>query len=342
MISKPSWKELKENFGVAMRITAVYVFILACTLLINILAPITILLTLPFLVLPFTFAYISSIGSLPIIKTIPVRSFLVMYPLYFNGMFFGGFRALLGFAKAILICVVVSSIMMIILFYTYLRGQPGFAEILKEIDTASSVKEMETAMAHFTSFEPMVNATNASTLVGGVLGVWIFIRHCLLNSEKISLNLLNKTPTPMKALNPLYVSAAHLRRKTFRKVYYGATWYVILAFFVFFGGGASLSLYVFHLDASRSIYVGLFFALVLLIVFIPYYFIVIKNICVASADDYQNAMINLSERLLNDLKRKNQISEAEIKQLEDDINQKKAALAQLEKELEKEEEENKK
>ena len=341
MIGKASWEEYRDNFAINIRMTAVYVFILACTLQINILAPISIIITIPFFVLPFTFAYISATTSSQLFKGAPVRSFLALYPLYYQGAFFGGFRALIGFAKAILISIICGSIMTIILYYAYLRGQPGFAGVLHEIDVAKTVNEMNLALEHFAEFEPAKIVTDTSTLVGGFFGSWIFLRHCLLNSEKITLNLMNKNPAPMKTLTSLFITTSHLRRKQFLKEYYGAVWYVVLAFVFTFGGGAALAKYVFHIEASRCIFIGLFVSLILMIFFIPYYFIVVKNICVASTDDYQRGMIAMGERALETLKKHNQITEEEIKKFEEDIKQKKEALEKMEKELKEQEEKEK-
>lgn len=343
MIGKATWQDYKKEFGVKSTVTAMYVFILACCLLLNIWMAATIIITIPFVVLPFTSSYMAVLCGIPVSKQAPIKSFFLFYPLYFSSLFFGGFRALLGFLKSILISIVITAVLTIILYYAYLRGQPGFAEILQEIQNAKSVAEMQTAMDHFYAFSPANLTLNIASMVGTFFGIWVFIRHCLLNSEKMNLNLMTNKPLPMKALNRLYLTAAHIRRKEFFKEYYGATWYVILWFIITFGGGAALSITVFKLNATQSMFVGLFVSLILMFPFIPYYFGVLRNICIASSDDYSKASIQLSERTLQQLQQNNQLTEEERKKIEEEIQHSREELEKMTKENEeneKQEEEN--
>lgn len=336
MIGKESWKDYKTNFSMKFRLTVMYTFFLMVVLILAVLTPFTLVATLPFIVLPFTFSYVSVLCTPELSKNNPILSFFICYPLYYKSFFFGGFRALIGILKAVLISIIFSSILTIILYYTYLRGQPGFAEILQEIQAASNAEEMQTALDHFLSFSPTIFMTKITNLVGGFFGIWAFIHHCLLNSEKFYLNLFNPKPLPMKAVNRLHIAASHLRRKDFFKEYYGAVWYVMIDFVIGFGGGATLSMFVFNFDASQSLYIGLFISLILLFPFIPYYFDVIRNIYLASSDEYSDASIRLSEKALYDLKRNNLLTEEDRKKMEEEIEKSKALIQQMREEEKKE------
>lgn len=334
MIGKETWKDYKKDFGVKSTLTAMYIFVLACTLLINILLPFSIVLTIPFFVLPFTFSYFAVLCGFPLSKQAPIKSFFLFYPVYYSKLFYGGFRALLGFIKGILISIVFSMVLTIILYYSYLRIQPGFAEILKEFEAANGASEIQTALEHFMAFEPAKMTTSISSLVGSIIGSWVFIRHCLLNSEKFCLNLLNTKPIPMKAVNRLYIVASNNRRKQFLKEYYGAVWYVVLSFVLLFAGASTVATFVFKISAEQSVFIGLFVALVLLFPFIPYYFSVIKNIFLASGDDYSKASIHLSEKAIEELKNNMQISEEDKKKLEEELQKSREEYERMIKEAE--------
>lgn len=332
MIGKEAWKEYKKDFGAKSTLTAMYVFILAVSLLLNIWSGFTMVITIPFFVLPFTFAYLSTLAGLQISKSAPIKSFFVFYPLYFQSIFFGGFKALIGLLKAILISIIFSTLLTIILYYAFLRGQPGFAEILKEIEVANDVKSMSVAMEHFLAFGPANLTMKIASLVGSYFASFAFIRHCLINSEKFYINLMTSKPMPMKAVNRLYVVAAHMRRKDFYKEYYGAIWYVVLWLLLTFAGATYVAGFIFNFDATRALFVGLFVSLILLIPFIPYYFDVLRMIFIASSDDYSKASIHLSEKTLNDLQRTNQLSEEDRKKIEEEIQRSKEELDRMLKE----------
>ena len=334
MIGKESWKEYKKDFSVKLTLTVMYVFILACSLLLNIFSGVTMILTIPFIVLPFTFAYLSTLAGIDVSKSAPIKSFFFFYPLYFQGIFFSGFKAIVGFLKAILISIIFSTLLTLILYYAYLKVQPGFAEILSEIEAAKDVSSMRVAMDKFMAFEPANITITISSISGSFFGCYTFIRHCLVNSEKFYVNLMTTKPMPMKAVNRLYALASHNRRKEFLKEYYGAVWYVALWFIITFAGGAVGSLLLLKLDATRSLFVGLFVSLILLIPFIPYYFSVLRNIFIASSDDYSKASIELSERTLAELQRNNQLTEEDRTKIEEEIKKSKEEYEKMLKEAE--------
>ncbi len=329
MIAKEAWKEYGKDFGAKSSLTAMYIFIIAVSLLLNILFPPTIILTIPFVVLPFTFAYQAALFGLQLSKFAIIKSFFAFYPFYFKVIFFGGFRALVGILKGILISLIVSSILTIILYYTFLRGQPGFAEILQEIEAATSIKQMETAMEHFYKFSPANLMMQIVTLSGSVLGTFVFIRHCLLNSEKFYLNLMTNNPLPIKALNRLYLVASHIRRKEFFKEYYGAVWYVGLFFLIVFAAASTASVFIFKFEINRAIFIGLFVSLFLLFPFIPYYFSVLKMISFASGDDYSKASIHLTEKALTNLTLTNKLTPEEREKIEEELAKEKENLERI-------------
>ena len=187
-------------------------------------------------------------------------------------------------------------------------------------------------MDHFWAFGPANLTMKISSLVGSYFGSYAFIRHCLLNSEKFYINLMTNKPMPMKAVNRLYMVAAHMRRKEFYKEYYGAVWYVALWFLLTFAGAAYVAGFVFNFDATRTLFVALFVSLILLLPFIPYYLDVLRMIFIASTDDYSKASIHLSEKTLNDLQRTNQLSEEDRKKIEEEIQRSKEELDKMLKE----------
>ena len=203
---------------------------------------------------------------------------------------------------------------------------------MKEIELANDVKSMSVAMDHFWAFGPANLTMKISSLVGSYFGSYVFIRHCLLNSEKFYINLMTNKPMPMKAVNRLYMVAAHMRRKEFYKEYYGAVWYVALWFLLTFAGATYVAGFVFNFDATRTLFVALFVSLILLLPFIPYYFDVLRMIFIASTDDYSKASIHSSEKTLNDLQRTNQLSEEDRKKIEEEIQRSKEELDKMLKE----------
>ena len=341
MIQKETWKNYKVNLGLKFSYTALYVFLMLLSILLIIVVPFAFILVIPFAVLPFTFCYYASIVGLRMHNGLTNRTFFAFYPLYYQPFFRGNFNALIGFIKSVLVSIISSTILTVILFYTYLKNQPGFAEILQEIDSASTIDAMSTAMKHFNDFGPAKLTIEIANCVGLGLGIFCFVRHVFLHGEKLFVNLLGVKPVPSKVVNQLYSIAFRIRRKQFYKEYYGAMWYVILWFMVTFAGGIVFNFMVLNLSSSISVYVALAFALLMMFPFLPYAVEMLNNIYLASADDYNKASLVAMEKAQMMINKMKNISPEEKEKLIQYIASEKENLEKVQKEIEKiDEEEN--
>jgi len=341
-ISKQAWKLYKIRAGLKISLTAFYVFILSLVLFLGFITIYSFILTIPFIVLPFTFSYISIIASSNLKVEPKISNLFKLYPLYFKNTFSGGFRAINGFFYSVLLTIGVSLVSYIIFFYAYLQFQPGFMDAFNNLRAATTTEKINEAMTALTNLECVKFATDVTSLIATYVAVFFFIRFCLINSEKFFFNLLNVNPIPMRGCNALYKRMRKIRRGEFFKEHFLGTWYLHLAFVLLLGGGTALSYLVLKLDGQTSVLCGLFMTLILMIPLIPYYFQFSACIYICSGEDYAKASIELSEIALQRMMHMANVSEEQRKEYEKMVALSKESFEKMKKEneeLEKQEQE---
>lgn len=316
---KAAWKFTTNKFGIKCRFTAFYLFFLLIAFLLAFILPISILLTLPFIVLPFTFSYLGCISLINYNKEISILTFFIFYKKYFSPEFKGVFRGLLGFLKMILVEVIISIIVGLLFYYLYCAKQPGFAVILQQIESAKTTEAMDIAMNELINFKPFVDTIIITGEISLGIGSLIFINHMMLQSELVIHIMNSKIVPPIKFLRPVYNRMCQIRRKQFLKIYLLSTSFIYFLFAVGIGGFFVLSNFVFHLETNQALAIGLAAAFILNFFFLPYFVDFLICINAASTEDYNQAIFDCSKKAINDARRKNLLTEEQIEQLENDL-----------------------
>jgi len=314
-----SWKLLGARFGAKCRLTALYVFILLLCCMLMFVFPLSIIVTLPFVALPSTFAYITTHTMINIEKNCSILPFFSFYKAYFSKTFNGGFRGLLGLLKFILIEIIVSLIVGLLLYYLYCAKQPGFAEIMKNIESATTSENLSTAfdtLLDFKPFEYTVTITGQSALGIGSL---VFINHIMLQSEIYVNAVRSKNIMPMKFLRPVFARMSNIRRKEFLKIYIPCTFFIYLVFIISIGGTFVLNDFFFGFSIYQSFAIGLAISILLNFFFIPYFVDVLGCFNAVSVDDFNKAIIDVAKMTVERARKKKLLTEEQLIQLELDL-----------------------
>lgn len=316
---KAAWKFTTNKFGIKCRFTAFYLFFLLIAFLFAFVLPVSILLTLPLIVLPFTFSYLGCISLINYNKDISILTFFVFYKRYFSPEFRGAFRGLLGFLKMILIEVLISIVVGLLFYYLYCAKQPGFAVILQQIQNAQTAEAMDVAMNDLINFKPFADTIIYTSEISLGIGSFVFINHMMLQSELIIHIMNSKIVPPIKFLRPVYNRMCQIRRKEFLKIYIPSTSFIYLIFIISIGGFFVLSNFLLHLDTYQALAIGLAISFILNFFFIPFFVDFLICINAASTEDYNQAIFDCSRKAINDARRKKILTEEQIKQLEKDL-----------------------
>lgn len=294
------------NMSVPLSIFAV-LFILS--LIAAYFVPLTLIITVPFLVIPSFFGLTGCSAFLSKKEGKEGTTFVFMFRSYFSGLFRGGYKVIIGLIFTIIIYIGISLLLSIILSNTVLVNDPGFIELRNAIQTITDVATLNKIVGEYLSNNELFNNVVLIISAGGLfVGVWYFIHHVCTNNIKYYNNLISATPLPIPDLNIIHKFTVRKVRGSFYKDYYGSLWLFLLLLPIGMVGGTLLGkLVIPNTSPIQCAIIGLFGIFVLTLFFIPYYLNVAEIIYLKYSRNYIETFVNLSLQSIEQLKKTQQI-----------------------------------
>lgn len=297
--------------------------------------PFTLILTVPFLVLPLFLGFMI-IDTFLITGQGKPHYIFRGFVAYYSPPFFGIFRVIIGLIKSIGVYLISSTIMIMILFYSVGMKDPNFVSIIDRIMQNQNNVDLLQLSQELLANSSFLLIENVSVMVAMGLTSLMFVHHILANSFKVYFNFVDSNIKPARVVNLIHKGAIKYFRKDFYRDYYTSFWWIILLFIAGYVGGVFLGYLLLHFDGMQSSIIGLFFAVILSIYFLPlinetfnlmyavnavYYFKSLVSIP-NEVLDYYGVKMSLKEK--TDLKKNVEAMETMIKQFEEDEKAEKA------------------
>ena len=258
--------------------------------------PISLIITVPFLVAPILLGYILENISVNGGDFSLKRVFLG-FKLYYSPHFFGCFRMIIGTVKAMVTYLVLSITLFMILHYTMGMNNEVYANIFNAILNSETDSQLLQNLQDLTANHTYIQITNiALTISIGLASMW-FIHHVLVNSLKIFYNVVNKKHLPMNASNFLFALSFKKYRRYFYIDYYQSFWFIFLTFIACYVGGCLLAIFVFNQSGAQTAIIGLFAASLVSVYLLPYIFDVYFMIFSMFSLFYLDTLFDEAERL---------------------------------------------
>lgn len=192
----------------------------------------TLILTIPFVIIPFTFALHASISTLNSGYPYSTKVFFVNYLNYFKPHFCGGYKVIFASLKAIGIFIALDTIISTPYISIALQNDPVFFQTLFDaIYSGKSDAALLQIIYNHTDYAEFVILSSAIAFLFASLE---FIYHITTHSLKMSLMIHNNTESTMREINIIHQRKAfRMYRQYFYRNYFKNTWY---CFLVFIGG----------------------------------------------------------------------------------------------------------
>ena len=268
-------KQIRQNyrkyFWNKTSIVSFLALFVGLALLLAYFVPFTLFLTVPFILLPLLMGFIlESLLSMTGLGN-PVGIFKG-FKVYYSLNYFGVFRILEGLIKTILVYVISTSSFTLIFHFTIGLNDPTYVAILGNILNRQNIELLEKNIQELLANSTYIFIANLTEIIALGLASYMLIHHVLTHSFKIFYNLVSKKPIPAVALNALHRRSFPKIRKVFYSDYYGTFWYMALIFVLCYAGGALFGLLVLHQSGMQAGVIGLFFASMVTIFFLPIVF----------------------------------------------------------------------
>lgn len=276
----------RAHYGQALAYSLMYgVIVTICLGLIFFFFPLVIVLV-PFVIVPFTFALHYSISLLNSGETYSLGTFFKSFLLYYKPRFFGGYRLIHMFLKVLVFFLIVFEVATIPTLVTLFTNP----EFMNEFNAVTTNEELINLLINN---ETYIFGTDIAFMVAMGLASFLLIHHLITNSIKITI-AIHDNLVPIMA----HISMIH-HRKAFRKYrsnfyrdYFKDVFYIYILYPLFYAGGVLISYFFINKEADVCIIFGEIFGLVVLLPFLP---LIINVVEVVTISYYDSFILGASE-----------------------------------------------
>ena len=246
-----------KNFGYKSSLMAIYGFFVVLILVGAFFAPITLILSIPFLFMPLTLGLVASNSSINIGLKNPIIAFFIFFARYYRDLLFGCFRSIFGFLKALVVYLAYSTIISLIMTIFLMNSCPAFIDLLSQIESGA-IKTFEELATQLQAIPEYNFGLYLNFVISFGFAVYAFIHHILTNSVKYSFLFSSKRLYNYRDVNLIHRYAFKKYRKNFYFNYYSIAIFLVLLFVGGYVGGLIFVKNNFNMDFMQSSIVGLF------------------------------------------------------------------------------------
>lgn len=316
-LEKAAFLEARKKFTIVSLPLSFFALFTIGVLVLGFYFPFSLILTIPFIVIPAFFA-VSAINIVaPNKNTHEGLGFFVMFRAYFTHIFRGGYKVVIGFLKSLLTFILSAVILSAILSSTILYKDPQYIELMNKINTMADTNAITEALNNFMNTNVTFNNLMIIIYIVSIfLALFMFIHHFAVNSIKYNYNFLSSLPLPMQDLNLIFTTVLRQNRRKFYKMYYKAFWFLGIALAMGYAGGALIAyFFINNIDMVQMSVIGIFGAFIVLLFFIPYFLNASQFIFMEFRPQYVDTLIDLSKKSLEEIKKVQGISEEKEKEV---------------------------
>ncbi len=233
--------------------------------------PITLFISVPLLIFPLIIGFIfenlltnGGEGS--------IKGLFQGFRLYYRPQFFGVFRGVEAFLKALGIYLATSITLLLILHFSLGLSDPNYVNILTKISNMENIRDLERNLQELQVNSTFLLITNISLITAFGIASYIVIHHVFTHLYKSFFNLIFNKHLPMKEVDFIHRRVFPKIRKQFYTDYYTSFWFITTLFVLSYVGGSFLAIFVFHQNGIQAGVIGLAFSVVVTSLLIPYLF----------------------------------------------------------------------
>lgn len=239
-------KTYKANLSKTIGFSFLYGSIVLFCLAIAYFLPPSLILTVPFVIIPFTYALQITVSHINNGFPSLFKVFFIGYKMYFSPKGFGTYRSFFGFLKALAVFIFYESIIEVVGISIAMKNDASLASLinsfsLENISYESYMSFLDSLMGN----ESVMLIVAISTLAGMFFGFYMFAHHIYSHGMKANLIMYNQSPTmSMATFNAVHKEFFKVIRKDYYKDYYSTIWMIIPTYVVSYVGGAILAYFV--------------------------------------------------------------------------------------------------
>ncbi len=321
-IKEQAFSLYKKNLSKTIGFSFLYgSFVLLCLAMAYFMPP-TLILTVPFVILPFTFALQVTVTHINNDFPALFKIFFVGYKMYFSNKGMGCYKSLHGFLKSLAVFMFFETLVETIGLSIAMKNDASLASLIQSFSfenlTYDSYMEfLDSVMAN----EAVITVMAISTLTGMLFAFYMFAHNVFTHGMKANLAMYNPAPEMnMGLFNSMHKQFFRVIRKEFYKDYYSVAWILIPVYVVLYAGGGAIGyFFIQNIDVFQLQVLALAFAFVASIPLFPLMCCLMEQLYKKYAPRYNELGFKSIRESFDELMKSQKLSDDQKKSLEDMI-----------------------
>lgn len=310
---------LKEKFALSF---SFFVFAFACVTL-GFVWPISLLLTVPLIIIPLFLCLQISNGTLRILQKegLSHGNFFRFFILSFKRPFLGSYRVISSLLKAIAIGLIFYFVAGLVTYQILSMVDSSFSELMTKASELLANSDLDSAFALLQENPLYITCENILICIS--FGFFLLSFYHFIGVNSLNANLTNMMPGVNRgAINYVHKNVLRMIRKPFYKDYYHANYLGLVLYLFGYVGGVLIS-YQFTSKIDYICLSGTIGSLLLLFPFLPYYLDVNDLLFSKYINNYRSFALETAKKAYSELEKNTQVSQEEkekLKEYIDDVN----------------------
>ena len=314
-------RKSRQGFSLHLFFFALFTIL---SLMLAYVAPLSLIITIPFIIVPSYFAF-TSVNAIKGKKNAQNVGFFTMFRNYFSILFFGGYRLLFGLLKAFITYVASNFIIILVYDLTIFSKSQDFQDFMKIVEESTDPNALNEAYNKFVNSiltNPEIQKwIYLSLAISFALASIVFIHHIFKHSIKMRRNLFSPNAIPTRQFNFVERKVRKDNRKFIWGSYIRTSWFIQVLIVLAASGGLVLS-YFFLKDfrPEQALVISLFLMFIVTLPLMNYISKLQDMLFFILLPAYEVTFTTLTLDLLNKYKDKIGLEEEELKKLEKLLN----------------------
>lgn len=315
-----------------------FVFLTILSFCLAYVLPYSLIVTLPFVIIPSFFAF-TSMNIIKGTKNSEGVKFFNMFRAYFSQLFFGGYRVWIGVLKSFLTYFISSVVAYIAFDVAVLSKNSEYQEILNNAMNSADVASVSNQLIDFLSKPEFTKFIFLTTSISLVLASIVFLNHLFKNSVKMRRNVFSKSPIPSRQFVLVDKQVRRKNRKFLLHTYISCAWFIQLLIVLAGAGGIVFSFFFLkELDPMHAVVISLFLMFLVTTPLLNYISTMEDVIFFNLSKQYEDTFVTMTLDFLTKFKDKIGIEEEEAKKLQEILEAQKKEMEEPKKDEDKKDE----
>lgn len=286
-------KEYKNNAPYYMAYSALFSTIILLVFALAYFLPISLILTIPFIFVPFAVSFQSCVYNVLIGNGYSSGAFFKFYALYFNRLFFGVTRSLMGLLKSLGVYFGLYFVIAMPSTAIVIMSNPDYVELLSNL-TPENISVLNNLATTDSTLRLLIPIASGFALMSAG---YMFLHHYFFHSVRVTAKYMYVVEVPYLS-NMIYDYGFRRIKVKFAKDYYSSIWKIIIVYI-----SASIIGFVFCYFLINSTYsypgiIGLAFGVFAVSFFFPRIYLILYYSLESNFEEFHEGS---KEDLLKDL-----------------------------------------